>query len=230
MSCILARSDEYLCERQGGGRRSDGVCRRRARPPARPAPVGDVWRPRWVRSGRSRGALPALEPYLGCAGACRSMSIGSRSSTPCSWRRPTRLSAEVGPALAARGPKVFDLSGAFRLRDRALRQRWYPHSPDAAVPVTYGLTERYRDELERRAADRLRGLLPDGRDPVAAAARRGGSARAGHHHRREVRRLRRGKNADASARTSPRFTAAWPRTAYSRTAMAPRSNRKSACR
>ena len=31
---------------------------------------------------------------------------------------PDTLSAEVGPALAARGPKVFDLSGAFRLRDR----------------------------------------------------------------------------------------------------------------
>ena len=60
---------------------------------------------------------------------------------------PDTLSAEVGPALAARGPKVFDLSGAFRLRDRELRQRWYPHSPDPKMPVTYGLTERYRDQL-----------------------------------------------------------------------------------
>lgn len=60
---------------------------------------------------------------------------------------PDTLSAEVGPALAARGPRVFDLSGAFRLRDRALRQRWYPHSPDPDLPVTYGLTERYRGEL-----------------------------------------------------------------------------------
>ena len=60
---------------------------------------------------------------------------------------PETLSAEVGPALAARGPKVFDLSGAFRLRDRELRQRWYPHSPDPKLPVTYGLTERYRSDL-----------------------------------------------------------------------------------
>src|SRR5687767_7866427 len=60
---------------------------------------------------------------------------------------PDTRSAEVGPALAERGPKVFDLSGAFRLRDRELRQRWYPHSPDPMVPVTYGLTERYRDQL-----------------------------------------------------------------------------------
>jgi N-acetyl-gamma-glutamyl-phosphate reductase len=60
---------------------------------------------------------------------------------------PDTLSAEVGPALAARGPKVFDLSGAFRLRDRSLRARWYPHSPDPGLPVTYGLTERYRSQL-----------------------------------------------------------------------------------
>jgi N-acetyl-gamma-glutamyl-phosphate reductase len=60
---------------------------------------------------------------------------------------PDTLAAEVGPALAQRGPRVFDLSGAFRLRNDAERQRWYPHSPAPAVPVTYGLTERYRDVL-----------------------------------------------------------------------------------
>jgi N-acetyl-gamma-glutamyl-phosphate reductase len=60
---------------------------------------------------------------------------------------PDTLAAEVGPALAARGPRVFDLSGAFRLRSKSERERWYPHSPDPAVPVTYGLTERYRHEL-----------------------------------------------------------------------------------
>lgn len=61
---------------------------------------------------------------------------------------PDTLSAEVGPALAARGPRVFDLSGAYRLRDRTLRKKWYPHSGDPEMPVTYGLTERYRDQLE----------------------------------------------------------------------------------
>jgi N-acetyl-gamma-glutamyl-phosphate reductase len=60
---------------------------------------------------------------------------------------PDTLAAEVGPAIAARGPRVFDLSGAFRLRDQAARNRWYPHSPDPQVPVTYGLTERYRSSL-----------------------------------------------------------------------------------
>ena len=60
---------------------------------------------------------------------------------------PETLSAEIAPALAKRGRRVFDLSGAFRLRDPAERQRWYPHSPDPGVPVTYGLTERYRRDL-----------------------------------------------------------------------------------
>jgi N-acetyl-gamma-glutamyl-phosphate reductase len=40
---------------------------------------------------------------------------------------PDTLAAELAPALAERGTRVFDLSGAFRLRDVAQRQRWYPH-------------------------------------------------------------------------------------------------------
>jgi N-acetyl-gamma-glutamyl-phosphate reductase len=60
---------------------------------------------------------------------------------------PDTLSAELGPALVQRGPRVFDISGAFRLKSPAERRRWYPHSPDPGVPVTYGLTERYRKEL-----------------------------------------------------------------------------------
>ena len=60
---------------------------------------------------------------------------------------PEGLSAQVAPGLAERGARVFDLSGAFRLRDPEFRQRWYPHSPAVGVPLTYGLTERYRAEL-----------------------------------------------------------------------------------
>ena len=73
---------------------------------------------------------------------------------------PDTLSAEVGPALAARGPKVFDLSGAFRLRDPSLRQRWYPHSPDPGLPVTYGLPERYRSELPQAHLVACAGCYP----------------------------------------------------------------------
>ena len=86
---------------------------------------------------------------------------------------PDTLSAEVGPALAARGPRVFDLSGAFRLRDKALRERWYPHSPDPKLPVTYGLTERYREELEDARLIACAGCYPTAAilslQPLAAA-------------------------------------------------------------
>jgi N-acetyl-gamma-glutamyl-phosphate reductase len=62
---------------------------------------------------------------------------------------PDTLSAEVAPALAARGTKVLDLSGAFRLRDEGNRKRWYPHSPSPSpnVSVAYGLTERNHDAV-----------------------------------------------------------------------------------
>ena len=59
---------------------------------------------------------------------------------------PDALAADLAPKLAESGPRVFDLSGAFRLRDADLRQRWYPHTP-TAVPAVYGLTERHRREL-----------------------------------------------------------------------------------
>jgi N-acetyl-gamma-glutamyl-phosphate reductase len=60
---------------------------------------------------------------------------------------PESLAAEVAPILADRGARVFDLSGAFRLRDPEFRRRWYPHSPAVGVPLAYGLTERYRKDL-----------------------------------------------------------------------------------
>lgn len=60
---------------------------------------------------------------------------------------PDALAAELAPRLADRGTRVFDLSGAFRLRDPGQRQRWYPHSPASVVDVAYGLTERARLDL-----------------------------------------------------------------------------------
>ena len=60
---------------------------------------------------------------------------------------PETLAAELGPVLAAKGTRVFDLSGAYRLRASGDRERWYPHSQAPSVSVTYGLTERYRAEL-----------------------------------------------------------------------------------
>src|SRR3972149_4988776 len=60
---------------------------------------------------------------------------------------PDALAAELAPRLADRGTRVFDLSGAFRLRDPEQRQRWYPHSPASIVDVADGLAERSRLEL-----------------------------------------------------------------------------------
>ena len=60
---------------------------------------------------------------------------------------PDAVAAEVGPALVSRGVRVYDLAGTFRLRDRALRRRWYPDTPDLDTPAVYGLTEYYRQEL-----------------------------------------------------------------------------------
>jgi N-acetyl-gamma-glutamyl-phosphate reductase len=57
---------------------------------------------------------------------------------------PDTLAAEVAPTLTARGARVFDLSGAFRLRNDDERRKWYPHAPAVRVPVAYGLTERNR--------------------------------------------------------------------------------------
>ncbi len=55
---------------------------------------------------------------------------------------PEAASAAVAPALLARGVQVIDLSGAFRLRDAALRARWYPNTPDPLPAGTaYGLAE-----------------------------------------------------------------------------------------
>ena len=76
---------------------------------------------------------------------------------------PDTVAAEIGPALAARGTRVFDLSGAFRLRDASLRGKWYPHSPasvpGAAVP-TYGLTEHYRTALREATLVACAGCYP----------------------------------------------------------------------
>jgi N-acetyl-gamma-glutamyl-phosphate reductase len=60
---------------------------------------------------------------------------------------PDHAAAEIAPVLVERGTRVFDLSGAFRLRDAALRRRWYPKTPDSTRPAVYGLTEHNRERL-----------------------------------------------------------------------------------
>jgi N-acetyl-gamma-glutamyl-phosphate reductase len=73
---------------------------------------------------------------------------------------PETLAAELGPVLASKGARVFDLSGAYRLRSSEIRERWYPHSRPSSVPVTYGLTERYREELRNAQLVACAGCYP----------------------------------------------------------------------
>jgi N-acetyl-gamma-glutamyl-phosphate reductase len=72
---------------------------------------------------------------------------------------PDDISAAVAPALAARGPRVFDLSGAFRLKDSTARQKWYPHSPPNGHSA-YGLTEHHRGELRESTLIACAGCYP----------------------------------------------------------------------
>jgi len=56
---------------------------------------------------------------------------------------PESASAELAPQLVARGVKVIDLSGAFRIRDDARRQRWYPATAALPAGTVYGFSERH---------------------------------------------------------------------------------------
>ncbi|MGH9411410.1 MAG: N-acetyl-gamma-glutamyl-phosphate reductase [Vicinamibacterales bacterium] len=73
---------------------------------------------------------------------------------------PDEAAGELAPSLLARGKRVFDLSGAFRLRDADVRRRWYPHAPEPPEPVVYGLTERYRDRLRGSTLVACAGCYP----------------------------------------------------------------------
>jgi N-acetyl-gamma-glutamyl-phosphate reductase len=54
---------------------------------------------------------------------------------------PEAASADIGAQLLARGVRVIDLSGAFRIRDDQQRQRWYPATATLPEGVVYGLSE-----------------------------------------------------------------------------------------
>ena len=54
---------------------------------------------------------------------------------------PEAASAEMGTVFLAAGRRVIDLSGAFRLRDAAVRAKWYPATTTMPEGVVYGLTE-----------------------------------------------------------------------------------------
>jgi N-acetyl-gamma-glutamyl-phosphate reductase len=55
---------------------------------------------------------------------------------------PEAASATLAPQLLERGVRVIDLSGAFRIRSDADRQRWYPATASLPPGTVYGLPER----------------------------------------------------------------------------------------
>jgi N-acetyl-gamma-glutamyl-phosphate reductase len=60
---------------------------------------------------------------------------------------PEDASAEVVPALLARGVRVFDLSGTYRLRSAEHRAEWYHGVTQLPDGTAYGMTERTRAAL-----------------------------------------------------------------------------------
>jgi N-acetyl-gamma-glutamyl-phosphate reductase len=86
---------------------------------------------------------------------------------------PEAASAEVGAALVARGVRVIDLSGAFRLRDAGARQKFYPATSVLPEGVVYGVPERHRDAIRRARLVSCPGCYPTAAllalEPLAAA-------------------------------------------------------------
>ncbi len=63
---------------------------------------------------------------------------------------PNKASLELAPGLLARGLRVVDLSGVFRLRDPELFRKHYAlehTAPEALAEAVFGLPEAFREEL-----------------------------------------------------------------------------------
>jgi N-acetyl-gamma-glutamyl-phosphate reductase len=73
---------------------------------------------------------------------------------------PDSAAAALAPALVDAGVRVIDLSGAFRLRDRETRARWYPETDRVPAALAYGLTERERGAVARAAMVANPGCYP----------------------------------------------------------------------
>ena len=72
---------------------------------------------------------------------------------------PEAASAELAPVLVERGRRVIDLSGAFRIRDDAERQRWYPATAALPSGTVYGFSERNRRPSAMRGCSPTRAAI-----------------------------------------------------------------------
>jgi N-acetyl-gamma-glutamyl-phosphate reductase len=110
-------------------------------------------------SGRKDGTVPfgKLHPALGGrsgpdAEPFSVERIAASGAEMAFLATPNETSAEVGPGLLARGIRVVDLAGAFRLRDAAAYPKWYGFAhpaPELLAEAVYGLTEWCGGELSR---------------------------------------------------------------------------------
>jgi N-acetyl-gamma-glutamyl-phosphate reductase len=119
-----------------------------------------------MSSGQSSGAarrLPALARVWNGEIAPLSAEALQRDADVVFLALPDTAAATLAPALVDAGVRVVDLSGAFRLRDQALRSRWYPETGRLPDGIAYGLTER-----ERGAVARARLVANPGCYPTAA--------------------------------------------------------------
>jgi N-acetyl-gamma-glutamyl-phosphate reductase len=73
---------------------------------------------------------------------------------------PEAASAEIGAALLQRGVRVIDLSGAFRIRRDADRQRWYPATATLPAGVVYGLPEHHAGAIREATLVSCPGCYP----------------------------------------------------------------------
>jgi len=104
-----------------------------------------------MSSGQAGGAarrLPALAHLWD--GAIAPLSVEALKDADVVFLAlPDTAAAELAPTLVDAGVRVIDLSGAFRLRDAALRSRWYPDTQALPADIAYGLTERERGAVAR---------------------------------------------------------------------------------
>jgi N-acetyl-gamma-glutamyl-phosphate reductase len=73
---------------------------------------------------------------------------------------PESAAARIAPALVDAGVRVIDLSGAFRLADASLRERWYPETKQLPDGSVYGLPELSRERIPRAPLVACAGCYP----------------------------------------------------------------------
>lgn len=108
-------------------------------------------------SGRKESTVPfeRLHPTLGGrpgpdAGPFSLERLVASGAELAFLATPNETSAQIAPELLARGIRVVDIAGAFRLRDAAAYPKWYgfPHpAPQLLTEAVYGLTEWCGGEL-----------------------------------------------------------------------------------